>query len=135
MSSVDKTRTAVFYPCVCTVVIYSKQVTLSSVSECRELQYERARVSFYRTASEAGVALARLTSACALNHFGRPSRYIVLMRMVVSLSIHKTQLLPVSRPGSDAYASDKGVFVKPTRAGVSSGWHSPSRRVWKGLKQ
>ena len=38
-------------------------------------------------------------------------------------------------PGSDAYASDKGVFVKPTRAGVSSGWHSPSRRVWKGLKQ
>ena len=23
-------------------------------------------------------------------------------------------------PGSDAYASDKGVFVKPTRAGVTS---------------
>ena len=68
MSSVNKTRTAVFYPCVCTVVIYSKQVTLSSVSECRELQYERARVSFYRTASEAGVALAtRLEGAETVN--------------------------------------------------------------------
>ena len=48
--------------------------------------------------------------------------------------VHSTAVL-CEPPGSDAYASDKGVFVKPTRAGVSSGWHSPSRRVWKGLKQ
>ena len=48
---------------------------------------------------------------------------------------HRPRSTPEYHPGSDAYASDKGVFVKPTRAGVSSGWHSPSRRVWKGLKQ